>query len=90
MLDEFGIDSSRIIYVGKERREGRQYVAESTALIQHFFDLYPIFDDKHILTDNGSSFLHGLEDIGAKMHCRYTASVHQYLSPNDNRLHGEA
>lgn len=31
-----------------------------------------------------------LEDLGFKMHVKYPAPVHAFLSPNDNGLHGPA
>ena len=47
-----------------------------------------------ILSDLGSSFVNQgksvLLDIGFQKHICYPAAVHQYLSPNDNRLHGTA
>jgi len=47
-----------------------------------------------ILSDLGGSFIDQgksvLLDLGFQKHVCYPAAVHQYLSPNDNRLHGTA
>ena len=47
-----------------------------------------------VLSDNGNAFKDNGVDIfdapGFKRHRYYPAAVHQYLSPNDNRLHGAA
>jgi len=46
------------------------------------------------LSDLGGSFVDQgksvLLDLGFQKHACYPAAVHQYLSPNDNRLHGTA
>jgi hypothetical protein len=46
------------------------------------------------LSDNGNAFKKGeksiIKELGYGKHLYYPASVHQYLSPNDNRLHGVA
>jgi hypothetical protein len=42
------------------------------------------------LSDNGSAFSGDLTELGFARHERFPAPVHQWLSPNDNRLHGEA
>ena len=43
-----------------------------------------------VFTDNGRSTKGVLTDLGFAKHVFYPAPVHQYLSPNDNRLHGTA
>src|SRR5580704_9711337 len=43
------------------------------------------------LSDCGSAFGSGvLEALGFSRHAQYPPAVHQYLSPNDNNLHGAA
>jgi transposase len=93
-LKEIGIDVKRIVYVGKEKGESRTYVTESPALLQIFFKHYKVPKRAVILSDLGSSFVDQgksvLLDLGFQKHVCYPAAVHQYLSPNDNRLHGTA
>ena len=46
------------------------------------------------LSDNGNSFFPAgasvLSELGFRQHITYPSAVHQFLSPNDNRLHGTA
>lgn len=93
-LTRFGIDASRVIYIGAEKNETRIYASESAELLLRFFALYPIPPNVVVFSDNGRSFFPGgvsaLESLGFAKHVPYPAPVHQYLSPNDNRLHGTA
>jgi hypothetical protein len=93
-LDRHKIDRSRVIYIGDEKNEHRLYADESSALLRMFFGLYEIPDDVVVFSDNGKAFFPGgasvLEELGFARHVAYPAAVHQYLSPNDNRLHGTA
>jgi transposase len=92
-LSTFEIDSDRIMYVGKQNGEGRTYVSESASLVRLFFHKYKIRDHV-IFSDNGNSFKEGKKSVllklGFRDHVFYPADVHQYLSPNDNSLHGVA
>jgi transposase len=93
-LKESSIDIKRIVYVGKEKGESRLYVSESPALLRIFFERYKVPKCAVILSDVGNSFVDQgksvLLDFGFQKHIFYPAAVHQYLSPNDNRLHGTA
>jgi transposase len=97
-LDEclrcYEIDADRIVYVGKEKGENRTFVAESADLVRRFFETYGVEKDCTVLSDNGNAFKDDgvdiFEALGFKQHRSYPAAVHQYLSPNDNRLHGAA
>lgn len=93
-LTRFGISANRIIYLGVEQNETRLYASESAELLRRFFALYPIPLNVVVFSDNGKSFFPGgmsaLESLGFAKHVSYPAPVHQYLSPNDNRLHGTA
>jgi len=88
-LKQYKIDYDRIQYVGGKGDTGT-YVSESSELIQAFFEQYDFIENCHILSDNGSSFSGDLTDLGFARHERFPAPVHQFLSPNDNRLHGVA
>ncbi len=93
-LTRYKIDAERIVYVGKGKGENRKFVAESADLVRRFFETYGVEKDCTVLSDNGNSFKDDGVDIfdvlGFKQHRCYPAAVHQYLSPNDNRLHGAA
>jgi hypothetical protein len=93
-LRDFGIEPWRVVYIGKEKNETRLYASESAELLQRFFELYELPDDVVVFTDNGKAFFpcgaSALEPLGFTKHVPYPAPVHQYLSPNDNRLHGTA
>jgi transposase len=91
-LTRFGIDARRVIYIGAEKNETRIYASESAELLLRFFALYQVPPNVVVFSDNGRSFFPGgasaLEPLGFAKHAPYPAPVHQYLSPNDNRLHG--
>jgi transposase len=93
-LQEMDIDIERVVYMGKKRGESRFYVAESPELLRIFFSHNTIPKQAVILSDLGGSFFEQgksiLLDLGFQKHICYPAAVHQYLSPNDNRLHGTA
>jgi hypothetical protein len=93
-LMHYKIDAERIVYVGKEKGENRKFVAENADLVRRFFATYGVGRDCTVLSDNGNSFKDDGVDIfdglGVEQHRCYPAAVHQYLSPNDNRLHGAA
>lgn len=92
LMDKYGISKERIIYVGSERHESRKYVRESPDLIRRFFGVYGVLEGVTIYSDEGNAFFDNGESVlkehGFKKHVCYPAKVHQYLSPNDNRLHG--
>jgi hypothetical protein len=94
LLAKYRIERSRVIYVGKPKGEKGVYVPESADLIRRFWRLYKIPKDAVIFSDEGiSCFPAGesvLEELGFSTHESYPPAVHQYLSPNDNCLHGTA
>ena len=90
----YGIKEKRIVYIGTEKNETRTYASESADMLQRFFDLYRVRSKGIVFSDNGTAFFPGgvsaLEALGFEKHVAYPSAVHQYLSPNDNRLHGAA
>ena len=89
------VDKNRLIYVGKEKNETREFVPESADLIRRWVETYKIDVKKTIvLSDAGTGFLENKENVfqkmGFKAHYQYFPVVHEYLSPNDNKLHGQA
>lgn len=93
-LVRYGIDPKRIIYIGSEKDETRTYASESAEFLRRFFELYRVRSKGVVFSDNGTAFFPGgvsaLEALGFEKHVSYPAPAHQYLSPNDNRLHGTA
>lgn len=93
-LTRLGINAKRVIYIGADKNETCIYASERSGFLQRFFALYQIPLNVVVFSDNGTSFFPGGEDIlkslGFAKHVSYPAPVHQYLSPNGNRLHGTA
>lgn len=93
-LVHYSIDPKRIIYIGVNKKETRTYASESADLLHQFFSIYRVRRKGVVFSDNGAAFFPGgvsaLEALGFAKHVAYPAPVHQYLSPNDNRLHGSA
>jgi hypothetical protein len=93
-LEYYDIEHDRIEYVGKPVGEKGVYTSECADLVRRFFDKYEVPKGCTVLSDNGNSFKEDGKDIfyglGFEHHYCYPAPVHQYLSPNDNRLHGAA
>jgi hypothetical protein len=89
---ELGITFSRIEYVGKETGEKKKWVAEDPAIYESFLR-YHVVAKSRVFSDAGKAFKRGKVDVVAAQgyeHVTYPPSVHQWLSPNDNMLHGEA
>jgi len=93
-LSSCGLSNDQIVYVGTGERERRVFVSESAELLRRFFSEFDIPDGCIVLSDNGNAFReHGADvllAIGFNKHAYYPAPIHQYLSPNDNHLHGVA
>ena len=93
-LQWYDIEPHRIIYVGTDKGEHRTYCSESAELIRRFFNLWKVREHGIAFSDNGNAiYPQGnsvLLALGFDSHYPYPAPVHQYLSPNDNNLHGSA
>ncbi len=93
-LTHHGISKHRVVYIGNDKGEKETYAKESPALLRLFFELYDVPAEAVVFSDNGSSFFENgesvLKAVGFKNHRFYPANVHQYLSMNDNPLHGTA
>lgn len=92
LASQYNITLDRVVYVGKKKGEKGHYVKECPELLRLFFKKYSVPQSVTIYSDNGSSFFEDgasvLEILGFHKHKCYPASVHQWLSANDNRLHG--
>jgi hypothetical protein len=93
VLDEFSVQSYRVVYIGKEKDEKRTYVAASAEVVQMFLSKNNIEKGSFWMSDNGNEFFSAngsvLERSGVT-HIAYPPAVHQYLSPNDNNHHSSA
>jgi transposase len=93
-LVRHGIEAKRVVYLGTEKNESRLYASESAEILRRFFALYRVRTKGIVFSDHGTAFfpngVSALEASGFTKHVAYPSPVHQYLSPNDNRLHGAA
>lgn len=91
-LDKYGISEDRVVYIGKDKGEMKKYARECPELLRLFFEDYTIPPESRVYSDNGKSFFENgksvLLEFGFLKHRCYPAKVHQYLSVNDNALHG--
>jgi hypothetical protein len=87
-LERYNNAEDRIIY----KKSNKNYFAESPAVFEHFLKHYPIPKNAHILHDGGKAFKRQktsiFDNLGFKNHVAYPTDVHQFLSQNDNKLHG--
>ena len=94
LFQEFGIDQRRVTVLKQPPAKSKTYARDSVQQVTDFFQLYVIDNNHHILSDGGASFKKKSEsifdDLPFKKAEGYPAPVNQYLSPNDNRLHGVA
>lgn len=91
-LAHYGIAKDRIVYIGKDKGEKETYAKESPDLLRRFFSRYGVKSDWIAFSDNGNAFYENgesvLKALGFKDHHNYPANVHQFISMNDNPLHG--
>lgn len=89
MLTKLEIDEKRIVYIPRERSK---YCGENPGIYEDFLDSYDIPKNTLILHDNGPAYkrkkVHILDARGFPNHRAYPSAVHQWLSPNDNNVHG--
>lgn len=97
MLSEFNISDDRICYDGKGVGEKGTFVREYNDMIRDFLEFHKReFEGKNVIffSDNGAAFKDGeesiIEKLGYGKHIFYPSCVHQFISPNDNKLHGVA
>jgi hypothetical protein len=94
LFRELNIDAGRVVVLEQPGGSRQVYATECADFVSTFFDLHTVNKGDHIMCDGGGSFkvqnISIFEDLGYDMHAVYPAPVHQFLSPNDNRLHGVA
>ena len=73
-------------------KSAKHFRAECPEIYKHFLGYYDIPRDTLILHDGGRAYKVGsksiFEELGFTNDETYPSEVHQYLSPNDNSLHG--
>ena len=87
-LEKYNITEDRIVYI---KAKGN-FTGESPEIYERFLTKNAVPKNTLILHDGGHAFKRGsrsiLEEMGYANHVVYPTEVHQYLSPNDNNLHG--
>jgi hypothetical protein len=93
-FEKYGIDGTRVVVIGQPAGKKKTYATECSSMVSAFFKHHTVNKDDHIMSDGGKSFMvrgvNIFDDLGYKKHAVYPSPVHQFLSPNDNRLHGVA
>jgi transposase len=97
LMEKYGISDERIVFDGAMKGEKRTFVREYSGMVRHFLEHHmDTIKDENILflSDQGAAFKDGHESLieknGYGHHLFYPPCVHQFLSPNDNKLHGVA
>ena len=90
-LTEFNIDAKQIVYIPGTK----YYTYERAEIIRACLKRVrnSILCDSVIFSDNARLYLSEEQPITTSLRAntaRYPAEVHQYMSPNDNHLHGAA
>lgn len=87
-LKRFEITEDRIVYM----QDKKNYCPETPDVYESFLKRYNVPCDMLILHDGGKAFKRKKVSIfdllGYHNHVEYPSDVHQYMSPNDNKLHG--
>ena len=88
LLEEYGIDESRIVYT----KSTKHYRGEDYGMFVDYLSRWDFPKDDVFLHDGGNAYkdngVHIFDALGFKTHVEYPTEVHQWLSPNDNNLHG--
>lgn len=88
LLEEMGIDEDRIVYDKSLKR----FRGEDPDMYELFLKRYDLPKIDVILHDGGGAFKRKktsiFDSLGFTKHVTYPTEVHQWLSPNDNNLHG--
>ena len=93
-LKYYNIDKNRIVYI-PPNKPSTKYCSERPEFVRKFFELYSnVPFSTRIITDGGLGFKENQDDVfelmGFENHYTLPSSVHQYLSVNDNKVHGIA
>lgn len=87
-LKKYGIAKWRVVYT----KSKKHFSGENPAMYRDFLTRNGVPKKSLILHDGGRAFKEGPQSIfdqmGYEKHVVYPSCVHEYLSPNDNSLHG--
>ena len=87
-LKRYDVEEDRVHFV----KSKRNYRGECAEMYEDFLSRHKVEPDTLILHDRGNAFKRQkvsiFETMGFTNHEEYPSDVHQYLSPNDNKLHG--
>lgn len=88
LLERYGISESRIHYTkSKDHYRGEKY-----SMYEDYLRRFNFPKDDVFLHDGGPAYTRDgvtvFDAEGFKTHFTYPTEVHQWLSPNDNNLHG--
>ncbi len=91
LLDYYGIAKHRVKLLTDTGKKSAVYVRESSSLVIDFFNHYKVPKFTTILSDERNCYFKEkksiLENIGFQKHISYPSCIHQWISPNDNRVH---
>jgi len=91
-MRDTGISTDRIVYVGKGTGETGTYVPESAELLRNFWNFCGLAEDVVVFSGGGNAFFEKgksvLESLGFGKHITYESAIHEFLSANDNGIHG--
>jgi hypothetical protein len=86
----YGIEDRQIIFVG----EGKHFAGEKAEYGKKALSIWELEKNAIFLHDEGNSFKQGNDSVFANrpgdFEVSYPSAVHQFISPNDNNLHGVA
>ncbi len=94
LMEYYDIHPNRVKYIKPIEGKASKYMKESMELLNHFFHVYPVPKFTTIFSDEGNCYFskgrNVLKELGFENHVTYTSSIHQWLSPNDNKLHSSS
>jgi hypothetical protein len=89
LYEQYDIHYKRVVYMGK-KKSTKKYCTESIDLLELFFEEWGTMDGCTVFRDGGGSMASGLTQFGFTDDVILPAAIHQYLSVNDNDIHGYA
>ena len=87
LYKSYNIHYKRVVYMGGKHNT-KKYCTESIDLLKLFFDRWGLMDGSVVFRDGGTSMTEGLAQFGFGHDVILPSAIHQYLSVNDNDIHG--
>jgi transposase len=88
LLEQYRIDESRIVYT----KSSKNFRGEDYGMFKDYLTRFAFPKTDVFLHDGGGAYkdkgVTVFDELGLKKHVAYPTEVHQWLSPNDNNLHG--